>query len=377
MMIPRPYGLLAEFTHACPLRCPYCSNPLELAKRSEELPVAVWERVMAEAAELGVLQVGCSGGEPLLFRGLDSVIRRIRSEGMYSNLITSGIGLNRDRALQLAEAGLDAVQVSFQSDERETADEIAGTRAHEAKLAACEAVHDAKLTLGINVVLHRRNISRIREVIKLAERVGAMRLELANVQFAGWAWLNRMALLPSREQVIEADRIAEEESMRLKDRMQIVYVMPDFYGSRPKPCLHGWAQRGITVNPRGDVLPCQAAEAISELRFENVRDRSLREIWSESEAFNRFRGNDWMLEPCRSCPEREVDFGGCRCQAALLTGDARRADPVCALSPDRHLVDEILQSIQEESAAPAWTYRSASTSPSVTGAPPFENSCRR
>jgi len=375
-MTPRPYGLLAELTHACPLRCPYCSNPLELAKRSEELPVAVWERVMAEAAELGVLQVGCSGGEPLLYHGLESVIRRIRSEGMYSNLITSGIGLTLERALRLAEAGLDAVQVSFQSDERETGDQIAGARAHDAKLAACEAIHHAKLTLGINVVLHRRNVSNLREIIHLAERVGAMRLELANVQFAGWAWPNRMALLPLRDQVIEADRIAEEESARLRDRMQIVYVMPDFYGSRPKPCLHGWAQRGITVNPRGDVLPCQAAEAISELRFENVRDHSLREIWSDSDAFNRFRGTDWMLDPCRSCPEREVDFGGCRCQAALLTGDARRADPVCALSPDRPLVDAILRRMETEPADSTWTYRSASTSASLTGAPPLENSAR-
>lgn len=374
-MTPRPYGLLAEFTHACPLRCPYCSNPLELAKREAELPVTVWERVMSEAADLGVLQVGCSGGEPLLYRGLDAVLRRIRSEGMYSNLITSGVGLTIDRAARLAEAGLDAVQVSFQSHARDEGDPIAGVRAHDAKLAACDAVRAIGLPLGINVVLHRRNIHALRDIIRFAHHRGAMRLELANVQFAGWAWANRSALLPTREQVADADRIVDEETARIGHAMQIVYVLPDFYQSRPKPCLHGWGQRGMTVNPRGDVLPCQAAEAISGLSFENVQDRSLAEIWLQSEAFQQFRGTDWMLEPCRSCPERDIDFGGCRCQAALLTGDARRADPVCSLSPDRHLVDALLESASSDLDA-RWNYRSASTSASETAAPPSENSAR-
>ncbi len=373
---PRPYGLLAEFTHACPLHCPYCSNPLELARRSEELPGAVWERVMAEAAALGVLQVGCSGGEPLLYRDLNRVIRSIRREGMYSNLITSGVGLTSAKARQLVDAGLDAVQISFQSHDPVQADAIAGTRAHDLKLDACAAVRDAGLTLGINVVLHRRNISSVVEIIRLALEVGAMRLELANVQFAGWAWPNRIALLPTRAQVLAADSAVVAEVARMDDRMQVVYVMPDLYGARPKPCLHGWGQRGLTVNPRGDVMPCQAAEAIPGMIFENVQTRSLADIWHQSDAFNRFRGTEWMQEPCRSCPEREKDFGGCRCQAALWTGDAAATDPVCEFSNDRQRVDAFLDHIERGDPSPDWIYRSALTSASVTEVSSSANSAR-
>lgn len=355
---PRPFGLLAEFTHACPLHCPYCSNPLELAKRQEELPPEVWTRVMQEAAALGVMQIGCSGGEPLLYRGLDAVLRCIREEGMYSNLITSGVGLTPDRASALADAELDAVQISFQSNDSTLADEIAGSRAHEAKIAACAAVRATGLPLGINVVLHRRNIDSVSEIIAMAQQLGAMRLELANVQFAGWAWPNRMALLPTRAQVFAADAVVSEAIARADDAMQIVYVLPDLYGSRPKPCLHGWGQRGLTVNPRGDVMPCQAAEAIPDLRFENINDRSLADIWKTSEAFNRFRGTAWMPEPCQSCPERGIDFGGCRCQAALWTGDASKTDPACGFSPHRGQVDALLDAVDRgDYAGETWKYR--------------------
>lgn len=340
---PRPYGLLAELTHRCPLHCPYCSNPLELARREEELPAEVWGRVLREAAEIGVVQVGLSGGEPLLFSGLEEVVAAAREEGIYSNLITSAVGLTEARAVGLRKAGLDVVQVSFQADESALADKVAGARTHEVKLAGARAVVAAGLPLGINAVLHRRTIDRVGEMIALAEKLGAMRIELANVQFLGWGFLNRAALLPSREQVVAAEGVARREAERLLGKMDVVYVLPDYYEQRPKPCLHGWGQRGMTVNPRGDVLPCQAApDAIPGMTFENVRDRSVGEIWRESAAFQQFRGFDWMPEPCRSCEFKEEDFGGCRCQAALLTGDAGRTDPVCEFSPDRGLVDEAL-----------------------------------
>jgi pyrroloquinoline quinone biosynthesis protein E len=372
---PRPYGLLAEFTHACPLHCPYCSNPLELARRSEELPGEVWERVMAEAAALGVLQVGCSGGEPLLYQDLNRVIESIRREGMYSNLITSGVGLDAARAGRLRESGLDAVQISFQSDEAGLSDALAGTRAHELKIQACIAVRDADLPLGLNVVLHRGNIDRLPDILEMAAELGAMRIELAHVQFAGWAWKNRTALLPSRAQVARAAEVADQAVANYAERFQVIYVMPDWYGNRPKPCLHGWGQRGITINPRGDVLPCQAAEAIPGMTFENIRDRSLASIWHQSDAFNRFRGTDWMPEPCRSCPEKLQDFGGCRCQAALWTGDPTQTDPVCEFSPHRTRVDALLDAADSE-AGREWTYRSFATSSGVTGAAPSPNRLR-
>lgn len=351
---PRPYGLLAELTHRCPLGCPYCSNPLELAARADELPAEAWVRVLAQAAQLGVVQVGFSGGEPLLYRDLPRLVSAARSESLYSNLITSGVGLDLERARELRGEGLDAVQISLQADEAALGDEIAGAPVHASKLAAARAVGQAGLPLGMNVVLHRRNIDRLDAIIALAESLGAMRLELANTQFYGWASRNRAALLPTLEQVRRADQAVRRHAARLRGRMQIVYVLPDYYERRPKPCLHGWGAQAITVNPRGDVLPCQAANAIPGLAFDNVRTHSLAWIWRESEAFNRFRGFEWMAEPCRSCPEKERDFGGCRCQAALLAGDAARPDPVCEFSPDRPLVDAILATAGRE--AP-WTYR--------------------
>lgn len=334
---PRPYGLLAELTHRCPLRCPYCSNPLELAARDEEMPAGIWERVLREAAALGVVQVGFSGGEPLLYRDLARLVRTARAEGIYSNLITSALGLDADRVAELRDAGLDAIQISLQGDEASGADRVAGVAAHERKLAAARAVVAAGMPLGVNVVLHRQNIDRLEGIIPLVESLGAARLELANTQFYGWAYLNRAALLPSFEQAKRAEAIAAAYSGPL----QIIYVLPDYYERRPKPCLHGWGARSMTVNPRGDVLPCQAANSIPDLAFENVRTRDLASIWRDGDAFNRFRGFEWMPEPCRSCPEKERDFGGCRCQAALLTGDAANTDPVCELAPHPLRVDEI------------------------------------
>jgi pyrroloquinoline quinone biosynthesis protein E len=340
----RPYALLAELTYRCPLHCPYCSNPTQ-KPAGVELATAEWVRVIREAAELGVLQTGFSGGEPLQRPDLAPLVAAAREAGLYTNLITSGVGFDADRANELREAGLDSVQLSFQADEVGLADAIAGARAHERKLAAAGAARGAGIALSANVVLHRGNLSRLREIIAFIDKLGASRLELANTQYYGWAFLNRAQLLPTREQVVEAARIAGEEKQRLAGRMEIFYVLPDYYERRPKPCLNGWGQRYLTVNPVGQVLPCPTASSIPGLRFDDVRTHPLAWIWHESESFNRFRGTEWLPEPCHSCPQREVDFGGCRCQAALVAGDGAKTDPVCEFSPDRGRIDDALVAV--------------------------------
>ena len=358
MIAPRPYALLAEITYRCPLHCPYCSNPTQ-ARSDQELTTNEWTRVIREAAALGVLQIGFSGGEPLARRDLPDLVRAAREANLYTNLITSGIGLDGGRVRALREAGLDSVQLSFQSDNADLADEIAGARAHQHKLDAAAKIRAAGIPLSLNFVVHRRNIDRLAEMIALAESLQAERVELANVQFYGWAFLNRAALLPTREQVVRAREIATAAKERLTGKIDIFYVLPDYYETRPKPCLNGWGQRYLTVNPIGDVLPCPtASSAIPDLRFENVRARALDWIWRESESFNRFRGTEWMPEPCQSCPQREIDFGGCRCQAALLTGNAANTDPVCELSPNRADVDAVLREVESLGCqAPDWIYR--------------------
>lgn len=345
MTAPRPYALLAELSYRCPLHCPYCSNPTR-ARNDGELTTDEWRRVLCEAAELGVLQVGFSGGEPLVRRDLAELVCGAREATLYTNLITSGVGLDEARASELRESGLDSVQLSFQSDDAYLADEIAGARAHQRKLAAASLIRAAGISLSLNFVIHRRNIDRLPQMIGLAEALGAERVELANVQFYGWAFLNRAALLPTREQVARAREVVTAAKARLAGKIDIFYVLPDYYETRPKPCLNGWGQRYLTVNPIGDVLPCPtASSAIPDLRFENVRTQSLDWIWRRSESFNRFRGTEWMPEPCRSCPQKEIDFGGCRCQAALLTGNAGNTDPVCTLSPNRERVDAVLRDL--------------------------------
>jgi len=343
----RPYALLAEVTYRCPLHCPYCSNPTK-APAGAELETADWVRVLREAAALGVLQVGFSGGEPLQRPDLDRLIAAAREAGLYTNLITSGVGLDARRARELGAAGLDSAQLSFQADEAALADGVAGTPAHVRKLAAAAAIRDAGIAFSANVVLHRGNLSRLREIIAFVLELGAERLELANTQYYGWAYLNRAQLLPTREQVAQAARVAAEEKERLAGRLEIFYVLPDYYEDRPKPCMNGWGQRYLTVNPVGEVLPCPTASSIPGLRFDDVRNRSLAWIWQESESFNRFRGTEWMPEPCQSCPRREIDFGGCRCQAALVAGDAAKTDPVCALSPDHERIETAIAAINNE-----------------------------
>ena len=370
MIAPRPYALLAEITYRCPLHCPYCSNPTQ-TQNDQELTTNEWTRVIREAAALGVLQIGFSGGEPLARRDLPDLVRAARDANLYTNLITSGVGLDNDRLGALRKAGLDSVQLSFQSDNTDLADEIAGARAHQRKLDASARIRAADIPLSLNFVIHRRNIDRLPQMIDLAESLRAERVELANVQFYGWAFLNRTALLPTREQVVRAREIATAAKARLAGKMDIFYVLPDYYEARPKPCLNGWGQRYLTINPIGEVLPCPtASSAIPDLRFENVRTRELDWIWRESESFNRFRGTEWMPEPCQSCPQREIDFGGCRCQAALLTGDAANTDPVCDLSKNRVAVDAVLREVDSLGHhAPDWTYRvNPGTRPVIFGA---------
>ena len=345
-MVPRPYSLLAELTHRCPLHCPYCSNPLQLASAKAELATAEWRRVLAEAAALGVLQVGFSGGEPLQRNDLEDLVSAARGAGLYSNLITSALGLTARRAAQLKDAGLDSVQISFQADEPALADQIAGATAHTRKLEAAKAVSEVGLPLTMNVVLHRANLERLEAIIALAEQLGAGRLELANTQYYGWAFKNRAALLPTRAQIERATQVVREAKERLFGRMEILFVIPDYYSERPKPCMHGWGNRHLTVDPSGEVLPCPTAREIKGLHFDNVRNRPLSWIWSDSETFNRFRGTEWMPLPCRDCEFREIDFGGCRCQAALLTGDAAVTDPACSLSPYRQTLTRFLETIQ-------------------------------
>jgi PqqA peptide cyclase len=371
MTVPRPYALLAEITYRCPLHCPYCSNPVaaslcEAPRRPQgggysdgELTTEEWKRVIRDAAALGVLQIGFSGGEPLARRDLVELIRAAREAKLYTNLITSGIGLADDRVRALRDAGLDSIQLSFQSDQSSLADEIAGARAHERKLEVAAKIREARIPLSLNFVIHRRNIDRLPQMIGLAEALGAERVELANVQFYGWAFRNRAALLPTRKQVDHARDIATAAKARLAGKIDIFYVLPDYYETRPKPCLNGWGERYLTVNPTGDVLPCPtASSAIPDLRFENVRSHALDWIWRDSESFNRFRGTEWMPEPCRSCPQREIDFGGCRCQAALLTGNAMNTDPVCEFSPNRATVDALLHEINSSNGqVQDWTYR--------------------
>jgi PqqA peptide cyclase len=358
MTAPRPYALLAEVTYRCPLHCPYCSNPTRM-RSDRELTTDEWGRVIREAAGLGVLQIGFSGGEPLVRRDLAELVHAAREARLYTNLITSGVGLDENRARELRDAGLDSVQLSFQSDHADLADEIAGAHAHQRKLDAAAIIGATGISLSLNFVIHRRNIDRLPQIIELTETLNAGRVELANVQFYGWAFLNRAALLPTREQVARAREVATAAKTRLAGKIDVFYVLPDYYETRPKPCLNGWGQRYLTVNSIGDVLPCPtASSAIPDLCFENVRQRSLDWIWRESESFNRFRGTEWMPEPCRSCPQKEIDFGGCRCQAALLTGNAANTDPVCTLSPNRATVDAVLDDLNRSSdRSHDWTLR--------------------
>ncbi len=332
--LPAPLGLLAELTHRCPLGCPYCSNPLALDAPKDELDTETWARVFREAAGLGILQVHLSGGEPASRRDLAEIVASAHAAGLYSNLITSGVGLTDARLRQLADNGLDHVQVSIQDAEPASADRIAGyDGAFARKQAVAAETARLGLPLTVNVVVHRLNIERIGDMVALALSLGAQRVEIAHVQYYGWALKNRAALMPSREQAIGAIETVEKLRQAHHGRIVIDSALPDYYARYPKPCMGGWGRRSLNVTPSGKVLPCHAAEVIPGLTFWSVTEHPLADIWRHSPAFNAFRGTDWMQEPCRSCPKQREDFGGCRCQAFLLTGDARATDPVCHLSP--------------------------------------------
>nr|WP_245217017.1 pyrroloquinoline quinone biosynthesis protein PqqE [Neoroseomonas nitratireducens] len=331
--------MLAELTHRCPLRCPYCSNPVELTRASEELATGEWARVFREAAEIGCLQVHLSGGEPTARRDIVEITAAARAAGLYTNLITAGVLLDAALVARLQAAGLDHVQLSVQDADAAGAERIGGMRgAHARKEAAARLVRDAGLPLTLNAVVHRQNLHSLPRLVEIALEWGAARLEVAHVQYYGWALANRDALLPTRAQLDEATRTVQAARDAHRGRLVIDYVVPDYHAARPKACMGGWGNRFLAVAPSGRILPCHAAESIAGMAFPNVRETSLRAAWEDSDAFNRFRGTGWMREPCRGCEHAERDWGGCRCQAFALTGDAAATDPACALSPDRALL---------------------------------------
>ena len=338
----KPLGLLAELTHRCPLGCPYCSNPIALDPRTDELDTTTWARVFREAAGLGVLQAHLSGGEPGARRDLVEITKSAHAAGLYTNLITSAVGISDKTLGLLSDAGLDHVQISIQDSTEKSADHIAGYEgAFARKCALAAEVVRLKLPLTVNAVMHRANIERIADMVDLALTLGATRVEIAHVQYYGWGLKNRAMLMPTREQVMRAAKVVEDLRARHHGRIVIDAVVPDYYARLPKPCVGGWGRRSLNVTPAGKVLPCHAAESIPGLEFWNVRERSLADIWANSPAFNAFRGTSWMQQPCATCPKREDDFGGCRCQAFALTGDARATDPVCHLAPSHARVAEL------------------------------------
>jgi PqqA peptide cyclase len=336
MQPPRPSTLIAELSYQCPLHCPYCSNPLEIGAETyrRELEAEHWIRAFREARALGVLQLALTGGEPMLRRDLVELCEGARDAGLYSSLITAGTLFTPDRAEALKSAGLDHVQISIQSPNAEENDHIAGNRSFEKKIAAARLTKELDFPLTINCVLHRHNLDRIEELLDLAVDLGAQRLELANTQYYGWAIPNQEMLMPSWEQLRRGEAAVQRFRERVGPKVQVLWVLPDFYEELPKPCMGGWGRAAIVVAPNGDVMPCQAASTIPGLQFANLREHPLDWIWNQSEAFARFRGTDWMQEPCRTCPlgRQEVDWGGCRCQALRLAGDAAAADPVCRFS---------------------------------------------
>jgi pyrroloquinoline quinone biosynthesis protein E len=332
--------LLLELTYRCPLHCVFCYNPTDFARAGPELDTADWLRVLAEARAMGAVQLGLSGGEPLARDDLEVIVAEAHRLGFYINLITSGVGLNEPRIAALKAAGLDHIQLSFQDSSQKMNDFLSSTRTYELKSKVAALIKKYDYPMVLNVVLHRLNIDHVEEILHMADGLGAEYVELANTQYYGWAWENRERLLPSRDQVERAEAATRRFRERNGRPMQIYFVVPDYFERRPKPCMNGLGSIFLTVTPDGTALPCHAARMLPGLEFPNVREASLAEIWFESSGFNHYRGDAWMKEPCRSCPEKAKDFGGCRCQAYLMTGDAANADPVCDLSPQHHLVTE-------------------------------------
>jgi PqqA peptide cyclase len=350
IMVSNPLALIAEITHRCPLHCVYCSNPLQMTAASGELPTEEWISVFRQGGKLGMLHAHFTGGEPLARADLTELIAAARAAGLYTNLITSGIGLNEQRLQMLVEAGLDHIQISFQESREDAANWIAGAKAHAHKIELSRAIRKHKIAFTVNLVVHRQNLDHLEEMIAFIEQLEPERIEIAHTQYYGWALTNRAALMPTRVQLEKAVAIIAETEKRLAGRIRIDSVVPDYYAKYPKACMGGWGQRLMLVNPSGKVLPCHAAEVLPGLSFDSVREKSLEWIWQESESFRKFRGEEWMPEPCRSCERRGEDFGGCRCQAFLLTGDEKATDPACSLAPAHHLVGATVRKVNSEAA---------------------------
>jgi len=338
-MVSNPLALIAEVTHRCPLHCVYCSNPVQLAGTQTELSTNEWGNVFQQAGGLGILHAHFTGGEPLARNDLTELIASARAAGLYTNLITSGIGLNEDRLQALVTAGLDHIQISFQDSREDSANWIAGARAHAHKIELSRAIRRHKIAFTVNLVVHRQNLDHLEEMIAFIEQLQPERVEIAHTQYYGWALANRAALMPTRAQVEKAVAVVAEADKRLAGRMRIDSVVPDYYAKFPKACMGGWGRRLMLINPAGRALPCHAAEVLPGMSFENVREKKLEWIWQESASFRGFRGEEWMPEPCRSCDRRSEDFGGCRCQAFLLAGDAAATDPACSLAPMHSIVE--------------------------------------
>jgi PqqA peptide cyclase len=361
-----PLALVCELTHRCPLHCVYCSNPQELTARTNELSTEIWSRVFREASEAGIMQLDLTGGEPLARPDLSKLIQSARASGLYVNLITSGLPLDEKHLDELITAGLDHFQLSFQGAREETASEISGSKSHAQKLRVLDWLKSRRVAVTLNFVVHRKNLDQLEKMVAIAENSSATRIEFAHVQYYGWAFANREQLLPSREQLTQSLEFFKNAQDRLRGKIRVEYVVPDYYAKFPKPCMGGWARKVILITPSGEALPCHAATVIPGLHFENVKEKSLAEIWQSSAAFQKFRGEDWMQEPCKSCDRRTIDFGGCRCQAMLLAGDAAATDPVCSLSPQRAKVDSIIAAIPAALPSldtpgnivqPPWLYR--------------------
>ena len=361
-MLPNPLALIAEITHRCPLHCVYCSNPLELAAASSELKTEDWLRVFAEAAQMGVLHLHLTGGEPLARTDLEQLTAAAHQCGLYTNLITSGVGLSRERLKRLVDAGLDHIQLSFQDSQQERADWIAGTKSHAHKVELAGWIREHRIAFTANLVVHRQNLDHLEETIAFIENLRPDRIEIAHTQYYGWALENRVSLMPTAAQLENALQVVAAAEARLKGKIRIDSVLPDYYAQFPKACMGGWGRRLMLIDPAGKALPCHAAGVIPGMVFDSVREHSLQTIWSDSSAFQRFRGESWMQEPCRSCDRRTDDFGGCRCQAFLLTGDAAATDPVCSLAPTHSVVLQTLSESPADVISPSslqenWKYR--------------------
>jgi pyrroloquinoline quinone biosynthesis protein E len=363
---PRPYTLVAELTYRCPLRCLYCSNPVDFANTRDELTTAQWRRAFSEAAELGVVQLHLSGGEPMLRDDLCELIAHARACDLYTNLITGGTLLDEDKLRRFRDAGLDHIQLSIQGAAMDIAEKVAGVRSHRKKLEVARLITAMGFPFTLNVVLHRLNIAEVPELIRLAAELGAQRLELANTQFYAWGAENRRALMPTREQYLRAQEIAVAATTEYRGTLEIAFVQNDYLSGEPKPCMGGWGRSYMCINPAGEVLPCHAAKVIPGLDFESVRDRSLTDIWRDSPGLNAFRGDAWMLEPCRSCERKSIDFGGCRCQAFMVAGNAAEADPICRLSAHHSIIESAQHDLDADAEL---IYRDAPTSRRLTRTP--------